>query len=115
MFEALVDSPKRLNTLHDDGERHFHEIIKLTVAMANKYVCKGCKKASKRDIAHVCGQTCSDFMFSPPCAFAEVRIPATTAVITLETPRVSRTTSCPHGIGNRCAKVSGVARRADGS
>ena len=38
-------------------------------------MCRGCSKTCKRDIAHVCDQTCSDCMVSPPCAFAEVRIP----------------------------------------
>jgi len=75
MFERQVDSPKRLNILNDDVERHNHVIAKLTGAMAKKYVCKGCNKACKRDVAHVCDQTCSDCMVSPPCAFAEVRIP----------------------------------------
>ena len=75
MFEGRVDSPKRLNILYDEVERHYHVIAKLTGAMVKNYVCKGCSKACKRDIAHVCNQTCSDSMVSPPCAFAEDRIP----------------------------------------
>jgi len=110
MFEGQVDSPKRLNILYDEVERHYYIIAKLTGAMAQKYVFKGCSKACKRDDAHVVDQTCSDCMVSPPCAS-----PATTVIGILETPRFSRTTRCAHQIGNRCANVSGVARRADGS
>jgi len=75
MFEGQVDSPKTLNILYDEVERHYHVIAKLTGAMAKKYVCKGCSKACKRDVAHICDQTCSECMVSLPCAFAEVRIP----------------------------------------
>jgi len=75
MFEGQVDPPKRFNILYDEVERHYHVIAKLTGAMAKKYVCKGCSKACKRYDAHVCDQTCSDCMVSPPCAFAEFRIP----------------------------------------
>jgi len=74
MFEGQVDSPKRLNILNDEVERNYHLIAKLTTATAKKYVSKGCSKACKRDITHVCDQTCSDYMVRPPCAFAEVRI-----------------------------------------
>jgi len=34
MFEGQVDSPKRLNILYDDVERHYHVIAKVTAAMA---------------------------------------------------------------------------------
>ena len=50
MFEGQVDSPKRLNILYDEVERHYHVIVNLTGAMAKKYVCKGCSKACKRDV-----------------------------------------------------------------
>jgi len=52
MFDGQVDSPKRLNTLYDEVEQHYHVIAKLTGAMEKKYVCKGCSKACKRDVAH---------------------------------------------------------------
>ena len=75
MFEGQVDSPKGLNILYVAVERHYHVITNLTGAVVEKYVCKGCSKAGKRDIAHVSDQTCSNCMVSPPCAFAEFRIP----------------------------------------
>jgi len=75
LFEGQVESSKRLNILYDDVECHYHVIVKLTAAMAKKYVCKGCNKASRSDVTHVCDQTCSDCTACPPCAFAEVRIP----------------------------------------
>ena len=75
MFEGQVDSSMRLNILYDDVECHYYVIDKLTAAMAKNYLCKGCKKACTSDVTHVCDQTCSDCMASPPCAFAEVRIP----------------------------------------
>jgi len=75
MFEGQVDSPKRLNILYDEVERHYHVIANLTVAMAKKYVCKGRSKACKRDVAHVCDQTCSNCMVSQPCAIAVFRNP----------------------------------------
>ena len=75
MFEGQVDFPKSLNILYDEVEKHYLVIAKLTDAMAKEYVFIGSSKACKRDIAHVCDQTCSDCMVSPPCAFAEFRIP----------------------------------------
>jgi len=75
MFEGQVDCPKRLNKLYDEVQRHYHVIAKLTCAMAKEYVFKGCRKACKRDIAHVCDKTFSDCMVSLPCAFAVVPIP----------------------------------------
>ena len=67
MFEGQVDSLKRLNILNDEVEQHYHVIAKLTGAMAKKYVCKGCGKACKRDVAHVCDQTCSDCIHCNDC------------------------------------------------
>jgi len=40
MFEGQVDSLKRLNILYDEVEQHYHIIVKLTGALAKKYVCK---------------------------------------------------------------------------
>jgi len=76
MFEGQVDSSKRLNILYEDVECHYQVIVKLTAAMAKKYVCKGCNKACRSDVTHVCDQTCSDCTACTPCAFAEVRIPS---------------------------------------
>ena len=75
MFEGQVVSSKRLNILYDDVKWHYYVTVKLTAAMAKKYVCKVCNKACTSDVTHVCDQTCSDCMACPPCAFAEVRIP----------------------------------------
>jgi len=66
MFEGQVGSSKYLNLLYDDVERHYHVITNLTWAMAKKYVCSLCNKSCSRDITHVCDQTCSDCMASPP-------------------------------------------------
>jgi len=73
IFEGQVDSSKHLNRLYDDVERHYHVITNLTWAMAKRYVCKACHKNCGRDITHVCDQTCSDCMASPPCAFSDAR------------------------------------------
>ena len=72
-FEGQVDSSKHLNLLYDYVERHYHVITNLTGAMAKRYVCKACHKSCGRDITHVCDQTCSDCMASPPCAFSDAR------------------------------------------
>jgi len=73
MFEGRVDLVKRVNLLYDDVERHFHEITKLTGAMAKKYVCKACNKSCRSDVTLVCDQTCSECATSPPCAFGGIR------------------------------------------
>jgi len=73
LYEGHVDSPKHLNLLCDDVERDYHVITNLTVAVAKMYVCKACYKWCGRDITHVCDQTCSDCIASPPCAFSDVR------------------------------------------
>ena len=75
MFEGQVDSIERLNILYDNVERHYNVIIKLTGAMARKYVCKWCNKARESDVTHVCDQACSDCMVSPLCALSFVRFP----------------------------------------
>ena len=49
MFEGQVRAAKRLNTLHDDVERHYYVTANLTGAMARRYVCKGCNKACTSD------------------------------------------------------------------
>jgi len=75
MYEGRVESSKRLNLLYDDVERHFHVITNLTGAKARRYVCKACNKSCRRDVSHVCDQTCSDCVMIPPCAFEDIRIP----------------------------------------
>jgi hypothetical protein len=66
MLEGTVESPKRLNLLYDDVQKHYHVMTSLTGAMARRYVCKACNKGCKRDISHVCDQTYGDCMSSPP-------------------------------------------------
>jgi hypothetical protein len=34
MFEEQVDSPKQINLVYDDVERHYHVIVNITGAMA---------------------------------------------------------------------------------
>jgi len=75
MYEGQVDSSKHLNLLYDDVERHYHVITNLTGAMAKRYIYNACHKSCGRDITHVCDQTCSGCMASPPCTFSDVRIP----------------------------------------
>jgi len=75
MFEGLVDSPKRINLLYNDVERHYHVIVNITGAMVKKYVCNACNKGCRRNVTHMCDETCSDYMASPPFAFSPVKIP----------------------------------------
>jgi len=75
MFEGQVDSSKRINLLYEDVERHYHLITNPTGTMARKYVFKACNKACRRDVTHVCDQTCKDCLVSPPCAFSHVCFP----------------------------------------
>jgi len=87
----------------------------ITGAMARKYVCKGCNKACTSDVTHVCDQTCSDCMASPPCAFSDVRYPCDDCNGHFR----SRTCFAKHKQRtvkeNPCVSVSVVARRVDGS
>jgi len=75
MYEVRVESAKRLNLLYDDVERHYHVITDLMSAMAKLYFCQACNKIYWRDVTHVCEETCSDCMMSPPCAFEDIRVP----------------------------------------
>ena len=75
IFEGQVDTPKKINLLYDDVERHYHVIVNIIRAMAKKYVVNACKKSSASDATHRCEQTCSDCMTSPPCVYNSVRIP----------------------------------------
>jgi len=63
----------RINPLYDVVVGYYHVITILTGAMASKYVCKACNRACGRDVTHVCDQTWSDCMASPPCAFSHFR------------------------------------------
>jgi len=92
MFEGQVDSDKRLNKPYDDVERHYHVITKITGAVARKYVFKWCNKGYGSDVTHVCDQTFSDCLASPPCAFSDFESPATTAIGILEIARFSTST-----------------------
>ena len=92
MFERQADSSKRLNLLYDDVEINYHVITNLAVAMAKNYVCSACQKSCRSDVTHVCVQTFSDCMVSPPCAFSDFRFPVTNVIGILEVGRVSPTT-----------------------
>jgi hypothetical protein len=75
MYDGQVDSSKRISLLYDYVTRHYHVINNLNGVMAKRYVCKACNKGCERDVTHICDQTCSDCMTSPPCIFSGVRIP----------------------------------------
>ena len=79
MFEGRVETSERLNLLYDEVTRNYHVIGNLTAAMAKRYVCKACGKGGSRDIAHTCGQTCSNRMACPSCVSTGVRIPCAAA------------------------------------
>ena len=70
-----MESSKRINLLYDDDTRHNHVITNLTEAMAKRYVYRDCNKGCSHGVRHMCDQTCSDCMISPPCAYVGVRIP----------------------------------------
>jgi hypothetical protein len=75
MFEGQVETSERINLLYDDVTRHYNVIVKLTAAMAKRFVCKAYGKGCSSDIMHTCDQTFSECMASPPCVQAGVRIP----------------------------------------
>jgi len=108
IFEGQVDSSKRLNLLCDDVECYYHVIVNLAAAMAKKYVCKGCTKACRNDVTHVCDQTC------PPCAYAEVRIPCDDCHRHFRNPTCFANHKQRPRLRSRCANVSGVARSVEG-
>jgi len=113
MFEGQVDPSKRLN-IYDDVEFHYHVIVKLTAAMAKKYVCKGCNKACT---SYVTQSVTRRVAIARPVRRAHSRryeSPATTAIDILETPQVSQIISSAPRLKNRCANVSGVARSVEG-
>ena len=114
MFEGQIDSSKRLNILYDDVECHYYVIVKLTAAIAKKYVCKGCNKACTSDITQSVTRRVA---IARPVRRAHLRrseSPATTAIDILEVLRVSRITSIVHLLRNGCANVKGVARSVEG-
>ena len=43
--------------------------------MAKRYVCEACNKGCKFGVVHICDQTGSDCMASPPCVSAGIQIP----------------------------------------
>jgi len=115
MFEDQVDSPKRINLLYADVERHCHVIANLTAATTRRYVCKGCNNSCTCDVTHVYDQMFSDYIASPPCAFSHVRITCTVR----NRHFGSRTCYAKHKQRpmnkNLCANRSDVAQLADGS
>ena len=115
LCEGQVDSIKRFDILYDEVERHYHVIINFTVALARTYVFKCCNKACTSDITHVCDETYSDCMASPPCAFCDVRFPASNAIDTFEFAHISPATSGALKRNVMCTNENGTARRVDGS
>jgi hypothetical protein len=75
IFDDQNEAPKRQNLLYDGVTRHYHVINNLTGAMVKQYVCNVCNKGCRRGMTHVCDQTCSDCMSSPPCVTSGVRFP----------------------------------------
>jgi len=113
MYEGQVDSSKHLNLLYDDVERHYHVKTNLTGAMAKKYVFNACHKSCRRDITHVCDQTCSDCMASLRAHSPTFASHATGATDILEVGRVSLTTSRAPQRENQYANVKYLVRRVD--
>jgi len=111
MFEGQIDSTKRINLLYDEVERHYHVIVNITGAMAKKYVCKACNKGGRRDVTHMCDQTCSVCMAGPPCAFSAVTIPCSECNTHFRSKRVSRTTNRVPRIRNPFVNADDVALR----
>ena len=74
MFEGQVDSPKRINLLYDDIERH-QLIANLTGAMSRRYVCKACNKVFRRGVTHAYDQRFNHYTAGTPSAFEGIRIP----------------------------------------
>jgi len=75
MFQGQTKSDKRVNLLFDEKTQHYHLIDNLTGAMAKRYEYEACNKGCKFDVVHICYQSCSDCMTSPPCVTAGIRIP----------------------------------------
>ena len=53
LFEGQVESPKRINLLFDDVNRHYHVISNLTGAMAKRYGCRACNKGRSLRMTHL--------------------------------------------------------------
>jgi len=111
MLEEQVDSPKHINLLYENVERHYHVTVNLTGAKARRYVCKACNKGCTRDVTHVYEQTYSDCMASQhaPSPPSESHTPK---VIDFSgAKRVSRTTSREPRIRNQFVNAGDVALR----
>ena len=115
MFEGQVDSPKRLNILYVEVERNYHVIAKLTGDMAKEHCVKDAARRVNATSRTSATRRVAIALSVRHAHSRSFESPATTAIGTLETPRVSRTTSCSHRMGNHVRNVSDVARRADGS
>ena len=87
-----MESSKRINLLYDDDTRHNHVITNLTEAMAKRYVYRDCNKGCSHGVRHMCDQTCSDCMTSPPCEYVCVRIPCVDLTDTLGASHVTKIT-----------------------
>jgi len=112
-FDGRVNSEKRINILYDDVEHHYHVITNVTGTMARLYVCKGCNKGCRRDVSHICDQTCTDCMSSPRARSRAFESPATRATGILGAGHVSTSIRKKRGATRRvCVSASDVAPRA---
>ena len=74
-FDGQVQTEKRINFLYDDVARHYHVIVNITGAMAQRYMCEACNKGCCSEVTHKCEQACSDCESVSKCTFSHVRIP----------------------------------------
>ena len=108
MFEGQVDSSKRLNILYDDVECHYYVIVKLTAAMAKKYVCKGLIRRVQVTSRTSVTRRVAIALLVTRAHSLRYEFSATTAVDILEITNIA------HRPRNQCANVNGVARSMEG-
>jgi hypothetical protein len=53
IFEGQVDSPKIINLLYDDVERHYHVIVNIKLALAKRSRFKVCNNWCAADDKHL--------------------------------------------------------------
>ena len=113
MFEGHVESPKRINLVHDVVESHVNVISNITAAMVKRYVFKAFYKPCASDVTHICDQTCSDCMATPPCASATSESPAPNVTNPLGAARFWTTTSTALRRESECMNAGGAMRRVE--
>jgi len=74
IFDGQSQSQKRIYLHCDETTRHYHVITNLTGAMAKRNVCEGCGNGCERGRIHKCDESCSNCMFTSPCAAATVAV-----------------------------------------